>query len=118
MITKLLFAGAVAANFNAAATVAPAEIPQKMPSSEAKRFAVAIDSSSLTNTNSSATVLSNTLGTKSGVQPCTLCGDQAFPDNIAAFSGSATTTFNSGRASFNICPTPVIVPPVPQPLTK
>ena len=59
-----------------------------------------------------------TSGMKSGVQPWILCGDQASPESKGATAGSAAWMRTSGRATFNTSPTPVSVPPVPQPVTK
>ena len=75
-------------------------------------------STSVTGTMRSATFLLSTAGTKSGVQPWILCGANGLPPNNCAASGSVAMIFTSGRASLSTSPTPVSVPPVPQPVTK
>src|SRR3546814_2849662 len=49
---------------------------------------------------------SSTAGTKSGVQPWILCGDQSLPASSEATAGSAAVTCTSGRATRSTSATP------------
>ena len=111
-------AGASAATLSAAANVPPEEMPQKMPSLPDSLRAVSMASASVTGTILWATSCFSTAGTKSGVQPWILCGAHGLPSSSAAPAGSVAMIWVSGRASRSTSPTPVRVPPVPQPVTK
>ena len=45
------------------------------------------------------------------------CGPFAPPDNTGEAAGSTATIRTEGLRSLSTCPTPVMVPPVPMPLT-
>jgi hypothetical protein len=93
-------------------------MPTKMPSFCASARAVSRASTSSTGTIRIGNFAIEHAGTKSGVQPWILCGCHSLPDSSAAPAGSVATIFTSGRASLSTSPTPVSVPPVPQPVTK
>ena len=50
--------------------------------------------------------------------PWILCGPGRSPESTAEVAGSTAITRVSGLRSRSICPTPVIVPPVPTAATK
>ena len=75
-------------------------------------------SSSPTAMISSITERSSTSGTNPAPIPWILCGPGWPPERTGELAGSTATTSVSGERSFSIRPTPVIVPPVPTPLTK
>jgi len=118
MARKTEPSGALWATLTAAAKVPPAEMPQKMPSWRARSRAASRASTSVTSTASSKMLRLKTAGTKSGVQPWILWGCHSPLVTRAAPAGSVKTMRMPGRAAFNISPAPVMVPPVPSPLTK
>ena len=111
-------ASARAAICSAAHTAAPADMPARIPSRVASSRATEIASSNATVTTSSITDRSSTSGTKFGPMPWMRC-PPARPSLITGESaGSTSTTFTSGLRSLSTWPTPVMVPPVPDPATN
>ena len=122
----------------APASVAPPEIPTKMPSSVARARDSLSASAPLTGTMSSivsaVAASSVSFGMKSGLQPCMRWGRNSgwlstgLPSlsrscgmplpSVCELSGSHTTIRVSGRASLSTRDTPFSVPPVPNPVTQ
>src|SRR5699024_655918 len=103
------------ASSNAAYTAAPEEIPPRIPSSLASFLAYSNAVSFSTFTIPSYTSVSNVSGTNPAPSPCSLCGPDSPPESTGESDGSSAYTFVFGLFSFNTCPTPVTVPPVPTP---
>ena len=130
--------GAVSQTFSAPASVAPPEIPVKIPSLRAKaRVNRKASSPLMGNTLSihfASTASSVSFGIKSGLHPCIKCGRKfgwlpaglpcksrgwGIPlPRICELSGSQTMILVSGLFSASTRATPFSVPPVPYPVTK
>ena len=80
--------------------------------------AIAMASAPDTCTTSSTTPRSSTSGTKPAPMPWIGCGPASPPESTALSSGSTATTRTVGFCCLKNVPHPVIVPPVPTPLTK
>ena len=113
------------ATFTEAATAAPQEMPQVMPSSRWSRLAISTASSFVTCTTSSTTPRSRTSGLKPAPMPWILCGPGlgVSPARTAVSTGEwAGSTATDQMAFFfsflRYFVTPVMVPPVPTPATK
>ncbi len=122
----------------AAASVAPLEVPAKMPScvasARASRSASLPSTGTISSTSPAAMASSVSLETKSGLQPCIRCGRKcgwlalgvpsaargwATPlASTGELSGSAATIRIAGSAALSPRATPSSVPPVPKPETK
>ena len=119
---------------NAPASVAPPEMPVRIPSLYASSCDSRIASLLLTGTirsiSPAATASWVSFGMKSGAQPCTMCGRKlgwlsvshsgcgiSLPSS-GELSGSHTTTLVCGLSCFSTRATPFSVPPVPKPVTQ
>ena len=130
--------GARRATSSAAASVAPLEVPTKMPSfcasSRERRSASAPATGTISSIRPASTACSVSVEMKSGAQPCMRCGRNrgwlpAGPPAVSRacgmplpstceLSGSAATMRVPGRERFSSLATPFSVPPVPKPVTK
>mmetsp|Transcript_9867 Transcript_9867/g.25136 ORF Transcript_9867/g.25136 Transcript_9867/m.25136 type:complete len:205 (-) Transcript_9867:354-968(-) len=102
----------------AARTAAPEEMPQRTPSSWARRRAIEIASSLEICTTSSYTWVLSTPGTKPAPMPWILCGPGWPPESTGDSVGSTATTCTPPFTLFRYSPAPVMVPPVPMPATR
>ena len=102
----------------AACAAAPEEMPPRIPSSFARRRAIANDSSFETWNVSSTNVVSRFFGMNPAPMPWILWGPGAPPEITGEFAGSTAMILSEGFFGFQNRPTPVIVPPVPTPATK
>jgi len=69
-------------------------------------------------TTSSYTLVLSTPGTNPAPMPWILCGPGPPPDSTGLSLGSTATTRRPALRPFRYSPAPVIVPPVPTPLTS
>ncbi len=129
---------AFSATASAPASVAPAEMPTKMPSlvasSPHKRNASLPSIGMIASIILASTASSVSFGMKSGLQPCIKCGrnngwlSAGVPSSsrswgmplpsMGELSGSQTMIFVSGLFSLSTRDTPFSVPPVPKPVTQ
>ena len=106
-----------AATCSAAQTFDPEEMPTRMPSSRARRRAVAIEFVERRLDHFAVNLRVEHGGTNPGANPCSLCGPGWPPDSTGEASGSTATILMPGLRPLSTSPTPVIVPPVPTPAT-
>src|SRR6185503_18618367 len=103
---------------SAAQTIAPLDMPTNNPSSRASRRASGKASSSHACTTRSITVRSRFAGMNPGPMPWNWCCPRSPPERTGDRAGSTATTSVSANCSLRKRPTPLIVPPVPDPYTK
>jgi len=101
-----------------AASVAPEEIPTKIPSSLATFCAYSKDSSFDTCMVPSRTSVCRLTGIKPAPIPWSGCGPGCPPLITGDCSGSTAKAFRLGKTFFNSSATPVICPPVPTPVIR
>lgn len=114
-MATILFDGSFSAARMAAKTLAPEDIPARMPSCRASSTAVLMESSLETVSIPPMTVLSRFSGTKFAPMPCILCGPACPLVTSGLSAGSMAMTFASDPASLKASAMPVAVPPVPKP---
>ena len=107
-----------AATSRAALTLAPAEMPPRMPSFAASSRDTAMASSLVTVRTSSRVSWSSTSGMKLAPRPWILCGPALPSVSSGDAAGSTATSLTSALCFFSVRPAPVMVPPVPMPATK
>mmetsp|Transcript_3064 Transcript_3064/g.6978 ORF Transcript_3064/g.6978 Transcript_3064/m.6978 type:complete len:207 (-) Transcript_3064:421-1041(-) len=115
---RLPFISGVLPTSRAACTAAPEEMPHRMPSSLARRRAIAIASAEDTLTTWSMTDWSQLLGTKPAPMPWILWGPGAPPERTADSLGSIAMVLRALFLPFRNLVVPVMVPPVPTPPMK
>ena len=93
-------------------------MPASTPSRDASSRAVSIASSSPTGTTSSISSRFRTSGMNPAPMPWILCGPGRLPDKTAEARGSTATKRQRGFPCLSTSPAPVIVPPVPTPVTN
>lgn len=107
--------GSLLAARSAANTLAPDEIPARMPSLTASSAAVLTASSPATVSMPPRTDSSRFLGTKLAPMPWILCGPARPSVTRGLSAGSIAMTFALDPSSRNAFAIPVAVPPVPNP---
>ena len=117
-VTTVASGGSSSATCRAATTLAPEE----MPTSSDSRFARA---SVMSKASRSSTVRTRSMisrlrigGTKPAPMPSMAWGPPLPPESTAEAAGSTATISIPSMASLSTWPAPVIVPPVPTPVTK
>ena len=108
----------LAGDRSAANTAVPAEPPTRMPSWRVTARAVRNASRSETRTHRSTTAGSNVSGQKSSPMPSVEVRPRLVARIDASPRGRRRRPRSSGFCSFRYRPTPVIVPPVPTPMTN
>jgi len=106
------------ATVNAAARLAPVDMPPGMPSTFESIRDISNAISLGTVTTSSIIDRSSTVGMNPAPMPWILCGPRGWPDRIALVEGSTAMILIFGLRALSTRPQPVIVPPVPTPTTS